>query len=181
MKGNKPLLSVSEFLSSQRILIIGNGGSGKSTLALTLGKITGLPIIHLDQLYWQAGWKNVDREVFLSKLETEMEKEKWIIDGNYRSTLPLRLLYCDLIIYLDFNRFVSLWSVIKRIIKHHGKTRPDMAPGCPERFDWTFLKWVWSFNRENRDYFYNLLSTCLKPVMIFRTRKSLKKFLKTLV
>ncbi|MDL2203738.1 hypothetical protein QQF51_13830 [Brucella intermedia] len=40
----------------KRIMIIGGAGSGKSSLARALGDITGLPVVHIDTLYWQPGW-----------------------------------------------------------------------------------------------------------------------------
>lgn len=44
-----------ELGEAKRILILGCGGAGKSTLARRLGAATGLPVVHLDGLYWQPG------------------------------------------------------------------------------------------------------------------------------
>ena len=75
----------------QRILIIGCPGSGKSTLARRLSAQTGLPIVHLDALYWLPGWVERSREDFDALLQDKLEKPRWIIDGNYTRTLAMRL------------------------------------------------------------------------------------------
>lgn len=76
----------------ERIMIIGCGGAGKSTLARQLGKITGFPVVHLDQIFWSPGnWNHLEIEEFDARLTAEVEKEKWILDGNYNCTMAMRL------------------------------------------------------------------------------------------
>ena len=140
-----------------RILIIGSCGSGKSTLARSLHEATGLPVVHLDALFWLPGWQQRPKEAFHALLAAELQKPRWIIDGNFSGTLPLRLRYCDAVIWLDYNRFTCLWGVVKRVVSSHGRTRPDMGAGCPERFDWAFMKFVWEFNKKHRAKFEALL------------------------
>ena len=133
----------------QRILIIGCPGSGKSTFARRLSAQTGLPIVHLDALYWLPGWVERSREDFDALLQDELEKPCWIIDGNYTRTLAMRLEKCDAVIWLDYGRLNCLTGVLKRILTHLGRVRPDMGAGCPERFDAEFLRYVWSFKKNN--------------------------------
>ena len=66
----------------KRIMIIGCGGSGKSTLARQLGDKTGLPVVHLDQLFWRPGWVHISREEFNAAHREAVMGERWIIDGN---------------------------------------------------------------------------------------------------
>ena len=115
----------------QRILIIGCPGSGKSTLARRLSPQTGLPVVHLDALYWLPGWVERSREDFDALLQDELEKPRWIIDGNYTRTLAMRLEKCDAVIWLDYGRLNCLTGVLKRILTHIGRVRPDMGAGCP--------------------------------------------------
>ena len=164
----------------QRILLIGCGGSGKSTLARRLGEATGLPVVHLDQLYWKPGWQPVSREEFDSLLTRELEKPAWIMDGNFNRTIPMRLERCEAVIYLDLPRLVCLMSVIRRVLSNLGRTRPDMGEGCPERFDFSFLKWVWNFNREKREKYLSLLNNCGKTVYRIRSRKELPALIRKL-
>lgn len=165
----------------KRIVIIGCSGSGKSTLACQLGEKLNLPVVHLDRLFWKSGWQESTAEEFDAKLTVELEKSQWIMDGNFNRTIPARLAKCDTVIYLDYNRFVCLWGVICRVFKSYGKTRPDMGDGCPERFDWEFLKWIWNFNRRNREKNYRYLyETPHAEIYAFKNRRQLKKFLRSL-
>ncbi len=165
-----------------RIVIFGCGGSGKSTLARQLGAKTGIPVVHLDQLYWRPGWKHITEQEFDALLMAELNKDCWIIDGNYNRTLPLRLEHSDTVIYLDFSRFTCLRSAIKRVVKNHGTTRPDMGMDCPEKIDLEFLTWIWNFNKENRNRYYQLLSGLKdKEIHIVRKRRDIGALLEELV
>lgn len=81
-------------------------------------------------------------------------------------------------IYLDFNRFICLKGAVKRVISHYGKTRPDMGDNCPERFDWSFLVWIWNYNKRNRRRNYELLDAQKdKTVIIFKNHRQVRKWL----
>ena len=134
----------------QRILIIGPCGAGKSTLARRLGTILGLPVIHLDALNWQPGWIMAPDDAFRASMLDAARGPRWIIDGNYGGTLALRLPLADTVIFLDFPRWRCVSRVVKRVIAHAGKTRPDMGVGCPEKFDWEFMDFVWHWFETSR-------------------------------
>jgi adenylate kinase family enzyme len=141
----------------RRILILGSAGSGKSTLARQLGEILGLEVIHLDRYWWQEGWRPAPWERWFEQVLEFLEKDSWIMDGNYLRTLHLRLEAADTVIFLDFPRPLCLWRVVKRRFKYRGKTRSDLAPGCPEKLDWEFLKWIWRFPKVNKPWIMKLL------------------------
>ena len=165
----------------ERILIVGNSGAGKSTMARALSEKTGLPVVHLDRLFWRENWQHIAREEFDALLQQELEKSQWIIDGNYDRTVSTRLAYCDTVIYLDYPRWQCLLGVVKRVISSYGKVRPDMGDGCPERFDWEFMKYVWNYNRENREKLYRKLNTLDRVnVIVFKNRKEGNLFLRNL-
>jgi len=130
---------------AERILVIGSPGSGKSTFARRLGERTGLPVHHLDQLYWRAGWVEAEREAFRVEVEAIARAPRWIIEGNYSGTLETRLARADQVILLDLSPLRCTWRILKRVLTHRGKVRPDMAEGCPERLDLGFLWYVLSF------------------------------------
>ena len=162
----------------ERIMIIGCGGSGKSTLAQQLGKELDLPVVHLDKLFWTPGWVSVPKKEFDRRHQAAIAQEKWIIDGNFDRTIPLRLQRCDTVIYLDFSRLACLLGVLKRVLTTYGKVRPDMGEGCPERIDLDFLKWVWNFNKNKRERNYRLLNdTEGVRVIILKNRRAVKRFL----
>ena len=132
----------------RRVLILGCSGAEKSTFARQLGAITGLPVVHLDQLYWQPGWVEPDREQWLRALRCVLECDAWILDGHFGSSISMRLEAADTVILFDFPSMICIRRVLTRVLKGLGKTRPDMASGCPERFDATFLRFIWTFRRQ---------------------------------
>ena len=165
----------------ERVMIIGCGGAGKSTLARQLGEKLGLPVVHLDKLWWKPGWVESTPEEFDGKLAAELEKPQWIMDGNFNRTMPARIAKCDTIIYLDFSQFACIMGVFKRIITTHGKVRPDMGEGCPERFDVDFLQWIWYYNRNNRERNYRLLNEAEGiETIVLKNRRMVRKFLRSL-
>ena len=165
----------------ERILIIGCSGSGKSTLARELGKKLDLTVVHLDRLWWTAGWKNVTQEEFDSRLAMALNMDSWIIDGNYSRTMEQRLQKCDTIIYLDFNRWECLLGMCQRVLGNYGKVRPDMAKGCPERFDWDHLKYIWNYNKNNRVRNYTWIGKSRHAkTVVLKNRKEVRRFLESL-
>ena len=164
----------------ERILIIGCSGSGKSRLARKLGQKLDLPVIHLDQLWWTENWQNVTVEEFDSRLAMALNMDRWIIDGNYSRTMGVRLSQCDTVIYLDFSRWACLLGMCQRLLSSRGKTRPDMPAGCPERFSWEFVKWIWDFNKNNRVRNYTYLAQAKHAQsVVLKNRREVKAFLDT--
>lgn len=166
----------------QRIMVIGCCGCGKTTLSRKLALKLDLPLIHLDVLNWRDNWRQVSQPEFDRLLSDEVKRDKWVIDGNYNRTIPMRLKYCDTIIYMDYPRLVCLFGVIKRILKGYGKSRSDMGGNCPERFDIEFLKFIWNFNKNNRRKYLLMLDEAAdkKKVIILRSRKDCLRFLQKL-
>jgi adenylate kinase family enzyme len=134
----------------RKILILGCSGAGKSTLARQIGRVTGLPVIHLDQHYWLPGWQEPDKETWHRKVGALIAQPRWVMDGNFGGTLVLRLAAADTAIFLDFPTRVCLGRVLLRVIRSLGRIREDMAPGCPERFDFSFLRYVYRYRHDDR-------------------------------
>ena len=138
---------------AQKILIIGCPGSGKSTLARTLQAKTGLPLYHLDLLYWNPDKTKTPREEFRGRLREILATDAWIIDGNYASTMELRIQSCDPLIFLDYPTEICLQGIRERM----GKPRPDM-PWVETEEDSEFLQYVAEFQEKNRPDILALLS-----------------------
>jgi adenylate kinase family enzyme len=129
----------------QRVLVIGSPGAGKSTLSHALAQATGQPLIHMDKLHWLSGWVERDRAEALAEVEQVLAQERWIIDGNYGSTLPLRIKRADTVVWLDYPTWLCLARVFKRWWQYRGRARPDMTEGCPENLNAEFLLYVLNF------------------------------------
>ena len=134
----------------RRVLVIGSGGAGKSTLAAEIGAALGLPVLHLDALYWRAGWVPTPEAEWRARVAELVARDAWVMDGNYGGTLDVRLAACDAVVFLDLPRWLCLARVLRRRLRHAGGARPDMAPGCPEQLSWAFVRWIWSYPRRRR-------------------------------
>lgn len=166
----------------KRVIIIGSGGAGKSTLARKLSDITGLEIYHLDKLFWQPGWISITIEELADKIKEIVVRDSWIIDGNYRSTMDMRMEAADTIIYLDFPSIVCLWGILKRRIMYAGKRRPDVTESCIEKIDLNFFNWVLTFRRRNRKKLLEMLDKYAenRKVLIFSNRRQVSNFVNKL-
>lgn len=162
-----------------QVMIIGCGGAGKSTLARALGEKTGIPVVHLDQIWWAPGnWQHLEKAEFDRRLLLEMEKPRWIMDGNFNRTVELRLEKSDTVIYLDYPRLVCMKNWVGRVLKNWGRHRADMTEGCNEWFDPEMAKWIWQFNRTKRPGYYALLGRAKdKNIIILKSRRQTRRFL----
>jgi adenylate kinase family enzyme len=143
----------------ERVLVIGGSGGGKSTLARALGTKLKLPVIHLDQSWWTPGWVELGNEQFIPKLNALLADECWIIDGNYTQTFDRRMPRADTIIWIDQPRDVCLRRALWRAVTQLGRVREDVAPGCPERVDFEFLRYVWTFKEKHDTKIAGAVST----------------------
>jgi adenylate kinase family enzyme len=105
-----------------------------------------IPLIHLDQEYWSGKWVPTPKDEWENKVKELIRRPSWIMDGNYGSTLELRIKEADTIIFLQYSTLKCLGRVFKRIWKYHGIARPDMPEECRERFNLSFLHYVAVFN-----------------------------------
>ena len=164
----------------KRVLVIGSAGAGKSTFARRLGEKTGLEVIHLDKLYWKPNWVETTDKVEWRRILAEILRgESWIIDGNYGSTMEMRLEASDTVILLDFPRYVCIWRALKRVVLYRNRTRPDMAEGCNEKIDWEFLAWIWYYPKRSKPKVENLLrrSENEKKVVRLRSKTEIENFI----
>ncbi|NHZ72307.1 MAG: hypothetical protein GWP17_04375 [Aquificales bacterium] len=167
----------------QRIVIVGSSGVGKSTLARELGLKLNLPVIHLDNHYWHPGWVRTPAPIWEKTAAEFAQGDQWIIDGNYRETLGIRLKTADTVIFLDLPRWICAWRTIKRRIQYRNIPRPDMAPGCQETLfkpDFPeFLVRIWDYpNRAKPDIEQHLAN--LEPgkrIIHLTSRSDTNKFL----
>jgi len=110
-----------------------------------------------------------------------VKREAWVMDGNYGRTFDIRLPTADTVVLLDLPRIVCIWRVVKRWLTHIGKTRPDMGPGCPERVDWEFIKWIWDFPKTRLPRVLTRLDELPETTRVYRLRsqREIDRFLAT--
>ena len=157
----------------KKIIIIGCPGSGKSTVSRTLHNKTGIPLYHLDMMYWNADKTTVEKNVFLERLSAVLEKDEWIIDGNYGSTMELRMAACDTVIFLDYPLDVCLDGIKER----SGKPRSDM-PWIETEEDAEFIEFIKNYNEQQKPKVLELLEKYSdKNIIIFKSREQADAFL----
>lgn len=163
-----------------KIMVIGvSSGAGKSTFARSLGEKLQIPVHHLDTLYWMPSWVETPPEEFIAHQEKIVREPKWIIEGNYTGTFNIRLNEADTIIYLELPLLTCLYRVVKRRIQYHGKTRPDMTVGCPEKIDWDFIKFILTTYSKRRRMMAERFEVLRKEkdVIVLKSTKEIKSFL----
>ena len=122
-----------------------------------MGEVLGLPVIHLDAHFWRPGWTEPTFEEWVEQLRVLLQRDRWVMDGSFTKTLAMRMGAADTVVFLDTSRWRCLVRAIRRVLRYHGKTRPDLAPGCPEQFDWKFLMWIWIYRKRNRAQILELM------------------------
>ena len=160
-------------IEMKKVIVIGCPGSGKSTFSRALHNSTGLPLFHLDMMYWNVDKTTVDKSVFLERLSDVLSKNEWIIDGNYASTMELRLKACDMVIFFYYHIVLCLEGIRER----RGKKRSDM-PWIEIEEDEEFVEFVKSFNDTQRPYIFELLEKYKnsKQIVILKSREEADSF-----
>ena len=134
----------------RRILVVGSPGSGKSTLARRLADKLGLPLIHLDFHFWRANWEPADEPSFRAKVRELVVAPEWVMDGNYSRTFDIRMPRADTLVWLEYPRSTCFVRALSRALCNYGRVREDLPPGCPEKIDVPFLRYIWDFPVKHR-------------------------------
>lgn len=162
----------------QKVIVIGCPGSGKSTFSKALHAATGLPLYHLDMMYWNPDGTKVPKCTFMEQLHQALENESWIIDGNYGSTMELRMQFCDTVFFLDY----PLGTCIDGIKSRKGKERTDIPCAMPEDDDDEFVRFINDYNSVSRPVVMDLLHKYSnKRIIIFENRNEANEFLSQIV
>lgn len=160
-----------------RIAIIGCGGSGKSSLARSLGSLLGIAPVHLDSLYYDQDWKPLDKEQFAALQLDLVTEPQWIIDGNYASSLPIRLQAADTVIFLDLPGWACLWGIVQRRMRYRGGQHKDI--GIYDRITWGFVRYILGYRRQMAPRVRKLLAdyTGNEEVFVLRSRRAAREYL----
>ena len=167
-----------------KIAIIGYSGAGKSTLAEKLSNHYSIPKLHMDTLQFQPGWQDSDHDWMEAEMKNFLsEHTNWVIDGNYSwCYYEERMQEADQIIFLNFSPLSCLFRAFKRYLTYRGKVRESMAAGCPERFDWDFIRWIlWDGRSKSaKERYQQIQESYPEKVIVLRSQKEIDQFLENL-
>ena len=163
----------------RRVAIIGPGGAGKTILARKLGRRVGLPVVHLDRVFWRPGWVEPDRSEWETAHRQALAGEAWIADGNFGSTMAERLGWADTIVLLDPPPLLCLWRVAWRNLRWLGLRRDDLPAGCHERPSLAFWRYVLRYRKTRLLRVTERIEAAGpgKRVIIVHSRSDVRRFL----
>lgn len=147
----------------QRVVILGRGASGKSTFARRWGEITGLPVVELDRLFWQAGLVATPHDEWAALQEKLAAAPRWIMDGDLGlyDAVEIRLRRADTIVFLDFSLGRCAWRAILR---------------SRERAD--FWRWLLTYRSQSRPLLMQAIASYAAnaDLHVFRNPRALTHF-----
>ncbi len=166
--------------ANMKIAIIGYSGSGKSTLAGFLGEVYRSPVLYMDTIQFEAGWKERDEEAAVKLVKDFLDSNNsWIVDGNYTKLLrERRMEESDMIVYMNFSRITCLFQAFIRYMKYKGKARESMAEGCDEKLDFEFIKWILHDGRSKakKKQYADTINKYGQKVVILKNRRETEIF-----
>jgi len=167
----------------KRIAVVGNAGSGKSTVGRKLHQLLHLPLYHLEQYFWKAGWVHPDRDAYKIIHHELCDRNEWMIEGINVSLWDHRMSQAQAIVILKIPCLLCMWRIIKRTILYYAAETPASPPGCHERISpefFKFLKWMWDFEAK-----YNAKGTELieqygatKQIYVLHLQKEIDAFIR---
>ncbi|AUG75736.1 Topology modulation protein [Kitasatospora sp. MMS16-BH015] len=131
----------------KKVAVVGCSGSGKSHVARALGGILDAPVTHLDAVFYDEDWNELPKNTFAQAQRDLVAQPRWVIDGNYNSTLPIRLEACDTVVFVDVSTLACLWGLLSRQLRHGSGQKGN---GVHNRVHWGLLRYVAGYRRTMR-------------------------------
>ncbi len=153
---------------------MGPSCSGKSTLAESIGRRTGLPVVHLDRLYHVPGsdWQRRFEEEFLAAHAEAIREEAWVIEGNYSRCLPERLQRATGFVLLDSSAAASLFRYVRRTF---ARSRPGALNGNQDSIKLSMLWHVAVVTPRNRRRYRELFRNLELPKLSLNSLKAVQR------
>lgn len=161
----------------RRVVVVGCGGSGKTVLARQMGESLGIPVVHLDALFYDEGWEPCGQAEFAARQERAVAAAAWVMDGNYASTLPIRLRAADAVVFLDLPAWQCLVGVAQRRLRYRGGQR--RTDGVFDRISWSFVRYIVGYRRGMAPKVRALVEAHARPeaaVFVLRSRRAVRRF-----
>ncbi|MFI9410088.1 hypothetical protein [Nocardia gamkensis] len=162
-----------------RIAILGCGGSGKTYLANQLAALLELPVTHLDSIYYDADWNPMQPNEFAARQQALVAQPRWLLEGNYASSLPIRLQAADTVIFLDLPALTCLLGILQRRLRYRGGQHTN---GVYDRITWNFVRYIWGYRKTMRPKIHALLAEHGVHVHLItlRSRRHSARFLRSM-
>ena len=157
-----------------KIAIMGYVGSGKSVLARNLSQKFAIPKLELDDIAFDLNWKAVDRSKILPVIQSFMEQESWIIDGNYDDLFQeQRLQAADMIVFVTLPRLQCLIRALKR-------TKDRKAAGYQNDINPWFIRFLLfeCRNKKRRMVYRSIQEKYHSKTVVLRSQTAINAFLK---
>lgn len=164
---------------SRRIVVCGCSGAGKTVLARALGWRLDLPVTHLDALYYDERWTPAPPDVFVRRQREVVAGPAWVLDGNYASTLPLRLSVADVVVFLDLPAWACLGGILARRLRTGGGQDP--ATGVHDRVTPDLIRYVVGYRRHMRPRVRRLVAEhATGAVVTLTSRRAVHRYLRAM-
>ena len=158
----------------KRAIVLGCSGSGKSTFSIQLHNLTGLPLYHLDNIWWNSDRTHISREEFDLKLNELVNLDRWIIDGDYSRTYEKRIAACDTLFFFDLGETLCMDGITERV----GQYRSDI-PWTEQELDPELVEMVKNYDKVKKPLLLSLLEKYQdKDIVVFHTREDAEAYLK---
>ncbi|MEU6797094.1 topology modulation protein [Nonomuraea wenchangensis] len=159
-----------------RVAVVGSGGSGKSYVARELGCLLGAPVTHLDAVYYDDEWNPLPPEKFEAVQRKLVAASRWVIDGNYNSSLHVRLEACDTVVMMDVPTRIALWGIFSRQLRHGAG---QYTSGVYNRIHWGVITYVATYRRRMRPKVLAKIDELAagKPVVFLTSRAETRRWL----
>jgi adenylate kinase family enzyme len=142
-----------------------------------LANVLGLDLIHLDGHFWQEGWLPTPRTQWREVVASLVQRESWVMDGTYESTLDLRIPAMDAAIVIDRPRWGCLWRVLKRRLTIDDRNRPDAPAG--QKLDRAFLRYIWQYPSVSQPLVFDGIEQLgsNKPLVVLHSAREMANFI----
>lgn len=159
--------------SHKRVIVVGCPGAGKSVFSRKLHDATNLELFHLDAVYWNEDCTHITRNELIEKQVKIFEKNSFIIDGNFKSTLEMRIKEADAVFLFDLPTEDCIYGAT-----HRKGNRPEMPCQLPDNEE--LIDFIKNFNNDVMPKMQYLFKKYNSNVITFHSHKEADDYIDSL-